>query len=343
MATGGGNSKDAMGGKYGGGVRLRELRRLLIERLRRSGNENAVLDTRLLLCHALRIEEEEYFSRPDMMASAGQAREAERLAEMRAGGMPVARILGRRHFRKHEFLISSDVLDPRPDTETLIEAALALLRWESEKSGAGGEERRVRRGRIEDELALLDLGCGSGAILLSLLAELPRAQGLGCDISPSALAIARENAARLGLGARAQFVRSDWLADISGRFDLILANPPYIESAAISSLAPEVREHDPMIALDGGEDGLEAYRRIIPALGAHLAEDGLVLFEVGAGQAQAVLAMLAEQGLTPAGGNGGEEGKKEGVWFDLAGHARVVAARAGAREALRGLRQNEEN
>ncbi len=160
---------------------------------------------------------------------------------------PVSRIVGSREFWGRDFLIGPDVLDPRPETETLIETALDVLR---------------QQGRLAEPVSLLDLGTGSGCILLTLLAELPQAWGIGVDRSLGAIEIARENARKLGVDGRSAFVLADWAEPFCGPFDLILSNPPYIKSEEIAGLAEDVRRYDPASALDGGADGLEAYRRI---------------------------------------------------------------------------------
>ena len=193
---------------------------------------------------------------------------------------PMSHILGVREFWSLDFAVTAAVLDPRPDSETLIEAALAEL------------PDRTRAWRI------LDLGTGSGCLLLALLSELPSATGLGIDASARALGVALANAARLGLAARAQFAERDWRHGIEGRFDVIVANPPYIPSGAIDALQPEVARYEPRTALDGGPDGLDAYRVILPALPRHLAEGGLAVLEVGDGQAAAVAEMAQNAGFT---------------------------------------------
>ena len=206
---------------------------------------------------------------------------------------PVSQILGRRAFWRHEFEVTGDVLDPRPETETLVEWALA-----------------------EPFARVLDLGTGTGCILLSLLADRPDADGLGTDLSEPALAVARRNAARLGVAERAAFARSDWFAGISGRFDLIVSNPPYIAAEEMAGLEPEVRLHEPRAALTDGGDGLSACRAIAAGLAARLAPGGRCLVEVGAGQAEAVSALFRAAGLAV-----------EAPRPDMDGRARVVLAR----------------
>lgn len=226
---------------------------------------------------------------------------AERLddfARRRLAHEPVFRIVGRREFWGLDLAVTPAVLDPRPDTETIVSAALRSL-----------------KPRRTEGLTLLDLGTGSGAILCALLTELPRAQGIGVDLSTEACSVARANIARCGLQDRAEVLEGSWSAGISSRFDLVVSNPPYIETAVIADLSPEVRDHDPWLALDGGADGLDAYRAICPALTALLQPDGIVVFEIGAGQATDVAALLEAAGLAVL--------RTE---RDLGGHQRAVVA-----------------
>ena len=220
--------------------------------------------------------------------------------ERRLEGEPVSRIIGIREFYGRSFRIDASTLDPRPDTETLIEAAL------------GFEDR-------ETPLSILDLGTGSGCILVTLLAELPQASGVGVDVALGALELARANAEILGVGDRAAFLASDWLEAVEGSFDLVVANPPYLSAADMAALSPEVRDHDPAPALDGGPDGLSAYRRIVRGLRKALRPGGFALFEIGPDQARAVARLLADAGL--------DGGESQHLWRDLAGRPRVVGAR----------------
>lgn len=221
----------------------------------------------------------------------------------RAAREPLSRILSERDFYGRTFEVTPDTLDPRADTETLITAALELAVEE------GWRDRPIR---------ILDVGTGTGCLLLTLLAELPLATGLATDISPAALAVARRNAARLGLPGRAAFREAHFLQGIPGTFDLVVSNPPYIPAGDIAGLEPEVRRHDPRLALDGGPDGLAAYRDIAAGLGRAL-PDGWVIFEVGAGQAADVAAVITS---APRLGNCVTRS-----WEDLGGHTRVVAGR----------------
>ncbi|GIX14826.1 MAG: hypothetical protein KatS3mg118_2785 [Paracoccaceae bacterium] len=245
-------------------------RQLIAEATRRlaaAGVEEPAREARLLMRFAAGLDGAGLGARLDERAEPAEAtRFAEALAR-RAARVPMAQITGRRSFWGRDFRVTPDVLDPRPETETLIERALG-----------GPVARRI-----------LDLGTGSGCILLTLLAEWPTARGVGVDLSEAALAVAAENAERLGLAHRAEFRRADWAEGVEGPFDLIVANPPYVAEAELAGLAPEVRLHEPHLALAGGIDGLAAYRRIAPALPRLLTpRGGRVLFEIGRGQDRAV-------------------------------------------------------
>jgi release factor glutamine methyltransferase len=238
-------------------------------------SDTARLDSELLMAHALGVSRSELLLR-HMNAAVPEA--VQPLIARRLNHEPVAYILGHQEFHGLEFLVNSDVLIPRGDSEVVVEAALA----------ARPEARTV-----------LDCGTGSGALLLAVLAELPEAQGIGIDRSLGALAVAAANAALLGLAVRARMVRADWeipgWAGPLGRFDLILANPPYVETGA--QLAPSVRSHEPADALFAGTEGLDAYRILIPQLPGLLAADGVALIEIGATQAEAVSAIAGESGF----------------------------------------------
>ena len=206
------------------------------------------------------------------------------LAARRLKREPVARIVGRKEFWSLPLRVDAATLVPRPETETVVEAALAAIDSHGPRAGVG---------------RIADLGTGSGALLLALLTELPNATGIGTDTSLEALAVARDNAGRLGL-SRAQFVACDMAAALGGPFDLIVSNPPYIASGAIAALAPEVRDFDPRPALDGGPDGLDFYRAIAASVPALLRPGGALVVELGAGQAEAVAALFSAVGLAPS-------------------------------------------
>ena len=253
---------------------------------------------RRLLAVALGLIQEEVFARTDRMVAEA---ERERIAEMLRRALkhePLSRIQGKREFWGLEFALSPDTLDPRPETETVGEAVIARF----------PERDRPYR--------FLDLGTGTGCLLLALLTEYPRAYGIGIDRAFGATAMAHANAARLGLSDRAGFVVGDWADTLGVKFDAIVANPPYIPTAELAALPPEVRDFDPVLALDGGLDGLGAYWRIAHDLPRLLAPGGIFACEVGAGQDVAVRGILVEHGLAI-----------DAVVPDLAGIARCVVAR----------------
>jgi len=248
-------------------------------RLNDAGIDGARLDARLLLAEALGKDNTWLFNNaPDELSAEAETAFAALLAR-RLERQPVSLILGRREFWSLDFTVTRDTLAPRPDSETVVEAVLAGL-----------PDR-------EKPLSLLDLGTGTGCLLLALLSELPRAKGIGVDLNPDTLAVAQGNAERLGLGARTRFLRSNWWERVEGRFDIILSNPPYIRSDDIAGLDPEVARFEPLGALDGGADGLDAYRLLAAGSDKFLTADGMVAFEVGAGQAADVAALLEEAGL----------------------------------------------
>ena len=227
------------------------------------------------------------------------AARAEEFAARRAAGEPLSRIVGKREFWGLDFTISPQVLDPRPETETIVEAALRLL----------GDRR-------EAPLRILDLGVGSGALLSALLSEFIRAGGLGVDISAGAADVAQKNIEACGLAGRAEIRVGDWTRGLAGPFDLIVSNPPYIPSADLPGLPREVRNFDPRLALDGGIDGLDAYRQIMPDALRLLSGGGWLIVEIGFGQAVDVLAIAQACGFADT-----------STVMDLAGHDRVVIAR----------------
>ena len=251
----------------------------LARRLGAAGVDDAAGDARLLATHALGIDRIGLHVDRDRRLTAAELAELERLGRRRATREPVSRILGHREFWSLDFALSPATLDPRPDSETLVQAALDRV----------GDRDRA--------LTLLDLGTGSGCLLIALLTELPNARGIGIDVSVDAAATARRNAARLGVADRAGFLVGDWAAALGASFDLVVSNPPYIAEPEVAGLAPEVARFDPRAALIAGPDGLQAYRALAPALPALLNPDGWTVLEVGAGQASAVASLLAEAGL----------------------------------------------
>lgn len=251
------------------------------QRLRGAAIEAPRLEARRLLAHVLDTSEEALLRDPRAAVPADKAQHFAALLARRVAHEPFAYLTGRVGFWTLDLEVSPATLIPRADSETLVEAALAAC---PDKGAA---------------LRVLDLGTGTGALLLAVLSEFPDANGIGIDLKPAAAALAARNAARLGLAARAHFLAGDWAAALAGRFDLILCNPPYIESAAIPGLMPEVARHEPASALDGGADGLAAYRRIIADLPRLLAPQGIAVLELGAGQQAAVEALGRAAGLTP--------------------------------------------
>lgn len=274
------------------------LRREAAARLAAAGIDSPDLDAGLLLAHALGLSTAALrVAGPDPVSAAGAAR-AEQMLAQRLAGVPVARILGEKEFWSLPFTLSPETLVPRPDTETVVEAALDAL-----KGRAG-------------PLRVLDLGTGSGAILAAILVEIPLAWGLGVDQSPGAAAMARDNLARAELSRRSAVLVGDWATAVACRFDLVVSNPPYIPSGDIAGLAIDVRENDPMAALDGGPDGLVAYRAIIQEAPRLLAPGGVLVLELGIGQEAAVTALLRQAGLPPV----------RPARVDLGGVARALTA-----------------
>jgi release factor glutamine methyltransferase len=271
--------------------------------LREAGLETPELDARLLLCHAAGLSHEALVAGAREALGPDAAVRLDGALARRLKREPVARITGMREFYGRRFALGPEALDPRPDTETLIEAALDVA---------------VTKNWQTKPLNLLDLGTGTGCILVTLLAELPHARGLGIDLSPDAVALAAVNARRHGVASRAHFMAANWLDATAGPFDLVLSNPPYIATGEIVSLADEVGAYDPRLALDGGADGLEAYRRIAARARHVLADDGRLLVEIGPSQGEAVTEIFAAAGL--------DCDQTGGVRLDLAGRPRVLVA-----------------
>jgi release factor glutamine methyltransferase len=270
--------------------------RAIASRLEAAGCETAKLDARLILEHATGLSRSDLIARPETPVTQQHLQLLEAMVARREAGEPVSRILGEREFYGRKFEVTPAVLDPRPDTETLVNAALQLL--------AGLEAPRI-----------LDIGTGSGAIIVTLLAEVPSAVGVATDHSREALAVAARNAHLNGVAGRLKLVEADWATGIDGLFDLVVSNPPYIRQADIAGLSREVREHDPHLALSGGTDGLEAYRSLLPQAASLLASGGHVIVEFGAGQHDAVAALASGCGLALV---------ADGFVSDLGGHVRCA-------------------
>jgi release factor glutamine methyltransferase len=275
--------------------------------LEKAGFDETRRRARRLLAAALDLSASEVFARIDRMITDDEGQQIATLLARMIQHEPLSRILGVREFWGLEFRLSPDTLDPRPESETLVEAALACL---------------ADRGRA---YRILDLGTGTGCLLLALLSELPAAAGIGIDAALGAVAVARENAERLGLAERAEFVVGDWAESPAETFDLVVANPPYIATGDIATLPPEVRDFDPPRALDGGADGLAAYRAIASRLPLLIKPRGVFAGEVGQGQADKVAALVAAYGLTV-----------DKVASDLAGIPRCVVAHGSSDEKMVG-------
>ena len=280
------------------------------QKLAKAGIDSPALDTHLLVLHALKLDRAEIMSHPERVLSADEIRTLENLIARRAAHEPVARIQGKREFWSLPFKLNEATLEPRPDSETLVEVALKQLRtsFPRKREESSCERPRARDSSAADaagldsrfrgnDVSILDLGTGTGCLLLALLHELPDATGLGIDIAPRAVEQGTTNAKNLGLSARASFKIGNWFEDITDKFDAIVSNPPYIPAGDIPSLMPEVREHDPMQALDGGKDGLGIYRLLIPQLSQFLKPKGFAIFEVGMGQADDVAALCHRAGF----------------------------------------------
>ena len=260
-------------------------------RLTSAGIETAALDVRLLVGHALGLNRLEIVIQKDRSLSEVESKNIDMLLERRIAREPVSRILGSREFWGLPFSLNEATLDPRSDSETLIEGVLRSI----DPSFTPG--KRKPSDLLNQPFRILDLGTGSGCLLLALLSELPHATGIGIDWASSAIDAAKSNAARLNLSERSSFERRNWLEGMVETFDIIVSNPPYIRTDEIDDLMPEVSQYDPRLALDGGADGLGPYRSVIPDLYARLKTGGLIAFEIGEGQKTAVDQLLTEAGL----------------------------------------------
>ena len=265
------------------------------ERLRAAGVESPRREARLLLAHVLGLRPEQIVSENFSLQGAQFRGRFEAAVVRRAQREPLAYIIGRREFWSLDFEVGPGVLIPRPESEIMVEEALK------------------RFPKTDAPLRVADIGTGSGCLLIAFLSERAEAEGLGIDISEEALGIAKRNATRLGLDGRTQFLRNDWISGLSGTWEVIFINPPYIVEGELDGLEPEVSRYEPRTALDGGPDGLCAYRRIAASLRPRLAPEGRVFLEVGQGQAEPVERIFSEKGLNV-----------EGTVFDLAGIPRCL-------------------
>lgn len=268
-----------------------------------AGIDSADADARLLIAHALDIDRATLTTHGHRVLTLEELEKIELLAARRLKREPVAYILGRKEFWSLSLAVTPDVLVPRPETETVVELVLDVV---------------VNDALRMEKLRILDIGTGSGALLLALLSELENAVGTGTDISEAALSVARGNAERNGLAERCHFVASDLIAGLAGQFDIVVSNPPYVARGDIATLGPDVRDHEPKVALDGGNDGLDFYRAIAAQARGLLAPGGRLVVELGAGQEPAVRALFTKAGLSA----------DMTVRHDLAGIPRALATTA---------------
>lgn len=282
------------------GASVSETLNLMAQFFRTAGIEQPEVDARILVGHSLHLDRARLIAQSDRILEAREIAVVSALAARRLDREPVSRILGQKEFWSLPLHVTPDVLVPRPETETIVEAALDFV---------------VRSGLRMEKLRILDIGTGSGALLLALLRELPNATGTGTDVSAAALGVARANAVQCDLETRCNFVACDIASAVQDHFDLVVSNPPYIAHDEIASLAPEVRDYDPEVALDGGADGLAAYRAIAGDAQRLLAAGGRLFVELGAGQEAAVRALFTNAGLTVGAARN-----------DLAGIPRVLGA-----------------
>ncbi len=287
---------------------LAELIKNAIETLRQSGADNPRLDAHILTAFALGLERAAIAAQTERPVTAAETQAIMALMTRREKGEPVGRILGKREFWGLSFGLNEATLEPRADTETVIEAVLGIR-----DSGFGIREDFPRIRNLESRI--LDLGTGTGCLLLALLHEMPRASGIGIDISARAVAQAALNAKTLGLEGRAAFRVGNWAEGIEETFDIAVSNPPYIPSKDIPGLMKEVRDFDPPLALDGGADGLDPYRIALPQLFGILKPGGIAAIEIGIGQARAVTDLFSKHGFIDV-----------AVWKDLSDIDRCVIA-----------------
>lgn len=286
------------------GATVAQACRAIAARFRETGIDTPELDARLLVCHCCGLSHEQLAASPQRRLDDREASDIEVCVIRRLAREPVSRIVGKREFRGLDFALGPTTLDPRGDTEVLVDAVIEL----------------AREGAYEEGARILDVGTGSGSILVALLHALPQARGTGTDICATALAVARKNAAAHDVTPRAAFIHTCWVQDVSGSFDFVVSNPPYIPSAEIERLQPEVLRYDPHGALDGGPDGLDAFREIVASVEPVLRPGGWLLFEVGAGQHEAVLDMLAS-------GRAGCVFEELRTWRDLSRTVRCVGGK----------------
>jgi release factor glutamine methyltransferase len=253
------------------------------------------LEARILLSHITGLSETDLITTDSINLDEKQKKNLDDMILKRLNGRPLSKIIGLKEFYGLEFLVNDDVLDPRPDSEILIDAVLKYA-----------DKQKPYK--------ILDLGTGSGCLILTLLSHLPHASGYAVDFSEKALAVARKNAVSLGLENRTSFIQSNWLESVDGTFDIIVSNPPYIETKTIDDLQVEVKNHDPILALDGGNDGLNPYRVILPQIRTYLNHGGFVAFEHSSGQVETIKRLIENQGF-----------RNVQQHHDYAGHDRILS------------------
>ncbi|MEM7633960.1 MAG: peptide chain release factor N(5)-glutamine methyltransferase [Pseudomonadota bacterium] len=258
-----------------------KLHRDIADRLRAAGMDTAMLDGRLIIQHVTGLSDIDLIARPQTPVSDKHIAQIEKMVARRQAGEPVSRLTGCKGFFGRDFKVAPVTLDPRPDTEVLVETALRLL----------------GRPHGEASARVLDIGTGTGAIVITLLAEVPSVTGVATDMSQDALEVCRSNAIALGVDDRLETVCTNWARDVTGQFDLVASNPPYIASHEIAGLAANVRDYDPGLALDGGADGLDAYRAIFSQVAGLLRPDGHVVVEFGKGQHEEVVQIAGREGF----------------------------------------------
>jgi len=285
-------------------IKISELLRQAKHSLKQAGIESAALEARVLLCHMCKITEVEVIACPDRLIEEVQAAEFFDLVARRSQRIPLAHLLGVREFWGLEFHVNAHTLIPRPETEFAVDAAALCARRMVKQTG---------------QARILDMGTGSGCLLISILHEVEGATGVGIDIDAKAVELAEKNAIKMGVDARAQFKCMDWGDGLTETFDIVVSNPPYIASGDLAGLMPEVASHEPARALDGGCDGLDEYRKILPRAHRLLGRQGVMILEIGHGQAKDVLDLLAENGFHLL-------DTAQPVKHDLAGRERIIAA-----------------
>ena len=285
-------------------IKISELQQQAKLSLKQAGIETAALEARVLLCHVCKITEVDVIACPDRLVEGRIAAEFFDLVARRSQRIPLAHLLGSREFWGLEFHVNAHTLIPRPETEFAVEIAVNCARRIFEQTG---------------QPRILDMGCGTGCLLISILHEVKGASGIGIDIDREAVELAQKNAEKLDVDARAQFRCMDWGDGLTETFDIIVSNPPYIPSGDLDGLMPEVAEHEPVRALDGGRDGLDEYRKILPRAHRLLNRQGVLILEIGHGQAEDVLGLVAENGFHPL-------DPAQPVKHDLAGCERIITA-----------------